>query len=332
MLLSMKAGQRGRWGHMAATGAVCLYAAVILLMPTMARAQWLGREALSSFPADTQQIAYLNLAQLRSMAEYPQMRNYLLNRQFRDFQDFLRSLGIDSEKDVNEVILGWRGMGTDRPGMLGRAEGRFDADKVRRQMVRLRLPVREYQGYELYSFGSGEDPTDIVFVFFSGSSAAFGRMRDLKELLDVRAGVKPALESNTALAAWESELEGTSPQWGISVGKAASLQAGPWLAAGGKDLPDVSKIFGPVEAVIYRVDWGGGVTTHASIICQSDESASTLAQLLSVLRTARGSGVPEGLSIVLQGLEVQASGPRVELTTSAPFSALDQIMRCGGSL
>ena len=77
------------------------------------------------------------------------------------------------------------------------------------------------------------------------------------------------------------------------------------------------------------MDWGGGVTTHASIICQSDESASTLAQLLAILRTARGSGVPEGVLTILQGLEFQASGPRVELTTSAPFSVIDQMMRGG---
>ncbi len=301
-----------------------------LLLPVPLRAQWLGRDALSSFPADTQQLAYLNLAQLRGMAEYPQMRQYLLNRQFRDFQDFLKSVGIDAEKDVSEVILGWRGVGTDRPGMLGRAEGRFDAERVRRQMAGMKIPIREYQGYELYTFGSGQDPTDMVFVFFSASSAAFGRMRDLKELLDVRAGARPPLESNASMVAWEAELEGTSPQWGLSVGKAAALQAGPWLAAGGKDLPDVSTIFGPVEAVLYRMEWGGGVTTHASIICQNDESAATLAQLLGILRSARASGVPEGILTVLQGLEVQANGPRVEITTTAPFTALDQVLYGGG--
>lgn len=308
-------------------------AGIIFLVPSAARGQWLAREAMSTFPADTQQIAYLNLAQLRDMAEYPQIRNYLLNRQFRDFQDFLRSLGIDSEKDVNEVVLGWRGVGMDRPGMMGRAEGRFDAEKVRRQMMRLQMPIREYQGHELYTFGSGQDPTDMVFVFFSASSAAFGRMRDLKELLDVRAGARPALDTNAAFVGWEAELEGTAPQWGISTGKAASLQAGPWLAAGGKQMPDLASVFGPVQAVLYRMDWGGGVTTHASIICQSDQSAEALAQLLGILRSARptagGSAPPEGLFAILQGLEVRASGPRVELTTVAPLSVIDQLMRGG---
>lgn len=327
---------RGFFSRVSQTGRGALWllaVSVSLLLPALARGQWLAREAMSSFPADTQQIAYLNLAQLRDMAEYPQMREFLLNRQFRDFQDFLKSLGVDSEKDVNEVVLGWRGVGTDRPGMVGRAEGHFDSEKVRRQMARLKMPIREYQGLELYAFGSGEDPTDMIFVFLSSSSAAFGRMRDLKELLDVRAGSRPALDTNAAFVAWEAELEGTSPQWGISTGKSASLQAGPWLAAGGKQMPDLATIFGPVQAVLYRMDWGGGVTTHASIVCQNDESANALAQLLTIFRgarpTATAKGVPEGLFVLLQGLEVRASGPRVELTTMAPFSVIEQLMRGG---
>ena len=317
--------QSGRW-------VPCIIAILAaLLAPPAARSQWLAREALSSFPADTQQIAYINLAQLRGLAEYPQIRNYLMNRQFRDFQDFLRAVGIDSEKDINEVILGWRGLGTDRPGMVGRAEGRFDSDKVRRQMVQLQMPIRQYQGYELFTFGSGSDPTDMVFIFLNSSSAAFGRMRDLKELLDVRAASRPALDTNASFVAWEAELEGTAPQWGISVGKAASLQAGPWLAAGGKDIPDVSQVFGPVDAVLYRMDWGGGVTTHLTIVCQSEKSASTLGEFLSLLRTARGGGMPEGFLTILQGLDVQVAGQRVELTTMAPFSVIDQLMRGGVS-
>ncbi len=61
-----------------------------------------AREALPSFPADTQQFAYLNLAQLRSSPGYPHIRQLLLNRELRHFQDFLRSTGTDFEKDVDQ--------------------------------------------------------------------------------------------------------------------------------------------------------------------------------------------------------------------------------------
>ncbi len=284
---------------------------------------------MSSFPADTQQMVYLNMAQLRGMAEWPQIRTRVLTRQLRDFQDFMRTVGIDPEKDVDEIVLGWRG--ENNTGMVGRAQGRFDTDHVRGLFKRQNLPVRDYLGHELYAFGSGEDAADVLFVFLDNSSAAFGRSQDLKELIAVHDGTKPALESNAAFVDWESELDGTAPQWGISTGKAAAGAAGPWLAAGGKLTADPSALFGNIRAVLYRVEWSGGVNTRVSMVCANDESATALSQLLSILRDARttsgSSPVPAGFATILQGLDVHASGSRVEMNTSAPLDVIDKVLR-----
>ena len=313
--------------QLAAWGAVILS----LLFPALLSAQGLGREALAVFPADTQQLTYLNLAQLRSLPEYPQIRQRLLNRRFRDFQDFLRWAGTDPDKDVDEVVLGWRGEALGGAGFFGRAEGRFDPERIRNFFIQQQLPLRQYAGMELYAFGSGEDPTDVFFVFLSSSSAAFGCLRDLTELLDVRARMRPALETNAAFVEWEAELEGSSAQWGIATGKAAANAAGPWLVAGGKQSPDPSVLFGPVSAVLYRVDWGGGVTAHVSILCQNSQTAAALSALLAAWRdsrqTARTEQAPATVNALIQGLEIQLSGSRVELTASGPMGAMDQILR-----
>lgn len=310
----------------AAWGAVV----VLLLFPALLMAQGLGREALSVFPADTVQLTYLNLAQLRSMPEYPQIRQRLLNRQLRGLQDFLRSAGTDPDKDVDEVVLGWRGEASGGAGFLGRAEGRFSPDHVHNFFVQQRLPVRQYEGLELYAIGSGEDSANVFFAFLSSSSAAFGRVGDLKELLDVRAATRPALDTNASFVGWEAELEGTAAQWGIAVGKAAANAAGPWLAAGGKQSPDPSVLFSPVRAVLYRVDWGSGVTAYVSIVCQSSETAAALSALLTVWRdsrqTAGADQASAAVNAFVQGLEIQSSGSRVELTGSGPMEAVDQIL------
>jgi hypothetical protein len=303
----------------------------LALFPSLLHAQGAAREALASFPADTQQMVYLSLAQLRSQAEWPQIRERVLTRQLRDFQDFMRSVGVDPERDVDEVVLGWRGEANT--GLVGRAEGRFDTSRLRALVTRQNLPLREYLGHELYAFGSGEGPTDLLFVFFNESSAAFGRARDLRDLLDVRAGTKPALESNSAFVAWEAELEGTAPQWGVATGKAAASTAGPWLAAGGKLATDTSGFFAPLKAVLYRVTWGGSTTTNVTIVCESQETADAFSRLLTMLRDARPTGeaspLPAGFSTLLEGLEVHASGSRVELSASAPLEVLDQVLRVG---
>jgi hypothetical protein len=286
---------------------------------------------LAVFPADTQQLTYLNVAQLRSMPEYPQIRQRLLDRRFRDFQDFLRWVGIDPDKDLDEVVLGWRGEASGGAGFFGRAEGRFDPELIHNFFIRQQLPLRQYAGMELYAFGSGASPADVFFVFLSSSSAAFGCLKDLTELLDVRAGTRPALDTNSAFVEWEAELEGSSAQWGIAVGKAAVNAAGPWLAAGGKQSADPSVMFGPVRALLYRVDWSSGVTAHISILCQNSETAAALSALLAAWRdsrpTAGSEPAPAAASALIQALEIQASGSRIELTASGPMGAVDQILR-----
>ncbi|MBZ5515640.1 MAG: hypothetical protein LAN62_12525 [Acidobacteriia bacterium] len=311
-------------------GAVVAFGLLVAvsLAPAQLHGQGVARDALASFPADTQQFAYLNLAQFRSMAEFPQIHRYLLNSQLRDFQDFLRSAGVDPMKDVDEVVLGWRGEAGGGAGFYGRAEGRFDLDRVRKIFTQQALPRREYQAQELYAFGSGESPTDMFFAFLSPTAAAFGRLRDLKDILDVRARAKPALDTNSKFVDWEAELEGTSPQWGIATGKAAVNQVVPWIAAGRKLNADPGTILGPVQAFLYRIDWSGGMSANLSIVCQNAESAKALATLLTLWRDSRpAEATPTSLGLMIQSVQVYAEGARVELTASGSIETFSQILR-----
>jgi len=244
----------------------------------------------------------------------------------RDFQEFLRTTGNDPNRDVDEVILGWRGEAVGQSGFFGLAEGSFQPDLVQEFFARYKLPIRDRAGLPLYAFGSGDDPADLFFCFLSNTSAAFGRRRDIEALLDVRAGSRPALDSNSTMVNWEAELEGTAPQWGITTGKAAANHAVAWLAAGGKLPVDPSVILSPVQAVLYRVEWGGGVYTRASIICRDAESATTLAKLLALWRDTNPQ-TSTSVATFLQGLEIDTYGSRIELTASGPIGAVLQMMR-----
>jgi len=79
------------------------------------------------------------------------------------------------------------------------------------------------------------------------------------------------------------------------------------------------------------VDWSGGVTAHVSILCQNSETAAALSALLAAWRdsrqTARTEQAPATVNALIQGLEIQLSGSRVELTASGPMGAMDQILR-----
>jgi hypothetical protein len=210
------------------------------------------------------------------------------------------------------------------------AVGRFEPDKVRELFVRTQLPVQSYDGCDLYAFGSGADQDDTFFTFLDSTLAAFGRLHDLKALLDVREGNAPALETNQALQGYVSELDGTSPQWGILTGRAAANVATPWLAGGKKTSVDLTAFMQPVQAVLYRIDWDGGFTAHISVVCKSPETAAGLFQLLNLLKSAPVFAAATGGSApspIIQNLDARQEGPRLELSASGPADALDQILK-----
>ncbi len=302
--------------------------AAIALFPVPLRSESFTREALANFPADTEQLAYTNLAELRRAPNYAQLRQHLFTRQLREFEDFIRSMGTDPEKEVEEVVLGWRGHKLDRSAFFGIAQGRFELEKIDEFFAQHDLPVREYQDQRLYAFGSGEDPADLFFTFLSPSSAAFGRLTDLKALLDVRAGMRPALDSNVAFVEREAELEGTAPQWGIASAKAAAQEISLLGAGAGAKSPlGLNALLGPVESVLYRIDWSSGFSTHLSLFCRNRESAEALATLVALWRDSQAAtgNAPPRLFRSLRDLSVHASGSRVELSTSGPVEIIESL-------
>jgi hypothetical protein len=302
----------------------------IFIWPSLLNGQGLARQALSSFPADTQQLAYSNLAQLRSSPDYPRVRERLLNRQLRYFQDFVRWMGLDPDKDLDEVVLGWRGPAVGYRGFLGMATGRFQPDQIREHFTQGQLPSLPYAGLDLYASGSGHDPADLFFTFLDSSLAVFGRLPDLKAILDVRQGKANALDTNASFSGWEAELEGTAPQWGVLNGQAAANLAAPWFADAKGLTTDVSAFFGPVQAVLYRVEWDNGFVAHLAILCRNAEGASAMATLVNVLHNAQQQPGGDGgtsMGSLLQSLEAQQNGSRLELSVSGPVEALELVIR-----
>jgi hypothetical protein len=310
-----------------APGSLVFVAACFFAAPLYA--QYAGQDALASFPDDTQQMAYTNLATLRTIPQYPLIEAHLMSPQLRNLENLLKSAGIDPDTQVNELVLGWRGQAEDTTRFFGLAEGDFDPNQVHQYFVNNRMMVQRYSGYDLYAFGSGTARTDMFFSFIDSSSAIFGRLADIKALIDVRKASRPPLNSNADFRRWEGDLDGVAPQWGIATGLAAANQAIPWLTQGKKIQVDPSALFGSVRAVLYRVDWGSQIMAHLSIICKSSEAANGFDQLLTLLRSAQpavSKNVSPALSQILQNMNVQVDGSRLNLDASASISDLAQLL------
>lgn len=307
---------------------------MLLVFPALLRGQGAARDALSNFPTDTLQIVYSDLKQLRALPDYRRIRQWIFSQQLRSFEDFLRAAGTDPEKNVDEVTLGWRG-DPQNSAFFGLAEGTLDPDRMHDFAAQQKITTQQYGGYELFPFNSSQNRADLFFVFFDSYSAAFGRLDDLKALLDVRVSARPPLNSVVEFSNGEAELEGTAPQWGIARGAAAANQAAPWLTGGAKSPIDPKAFLSAVQYVLYRFDWASGFSMHMSVLCKDDKSASDLAKMLVFVRSVRPStnATSSAASAALfQGMDIQANESRVEVKASVPADIADQLFRNSGTL
>lgn len=306
-------------------------------VPAVLSAQGLSSEALSSFPSDTQQIAYADLSQLRGLPNYEEIRLGLFNRQMQTLEEFLKTIGNDPEKDATEVALGWRGNALGAGAMFGLAGGNFDPIRGQAMFDKTQLASIHYRGLTLDTYDSSLDRDALYFTFLSSGLAAFGRLQDLRALIDVRLGDRPSLDSNSQFVNWEAELEGSAPEWGITTGKAAGKLVAPWFT-GSTDKHskpiDVSSLLVPVEAVLYRIDWNGNFTANISVICHQQDQAAALAQLLSLWQSSNAAaalGASPQMASFVQNLEVDHDGNRVELHGSGPPHLVDQVLHTTNS-
>jgi hypothetical protein len=256
-----------------------------------------------------------------------------LNRQLRAFENFLEPMGIDPEKDIDEVMLGWRGEMVQASGFLGLAAGRFQPALIQQYFDKSGLPERQYDNANLYAFGSGSDPDDLFFTFLNDSVAAFGRIGDIKAMLDARQGSANALNANPDFVNWQGELDGTAPQWGILNGKSAGNMAAGWMAPSGQKNVDFSSLSRGVRAVLYRVQWDTGFSAQLFMVCTTPESAAGFSNLLGLLQQAAKQPPPRvggALPPILQSIEAHRDGARLELDVSGPPEMLNQILPSGG--
>ncbi len=305
-------------------------AMVIFALPATLCAQGLAREALACFPADTVQMTYANFADLRGLPEFPQLRRVLFIRPIQQFESFLQPFGADPEKDVNEVVLGWRGPEGPRGVFFGLAQGSFDGPRIQNSMAQEKLPTRAYDGYVLSTFSSGVNPNDLFFTFLSSDLAAFGRLTDLKALIDGYFGNKATLNSDAQFVNWEGELDGSGPQWGITTGKAAANLAAPWLGGNAKKKDaSLAMLFAPVKAVLYQVNWTNDFSVEIDLICQDAQSAETMERLLRIWRDSAASmnSRPADIASFVQELQIETDGRRVELTGSGSPDVLAQFLQ-----
>jgi hypothetical protein len=306
--------------------AAALLLALFFAAGRNATAGTLSPTVIGMFPKEVGEFAYADLKTARQRPWFPQLREQLLPSNFRKFEQFLSSAGVDPNTQVDEMA--WAAIAptkTSAEQIVGIALGSFDPGTTEDRFKAQKMAMTEVRGYRLYAFGAGSGAGDIFFTFIDSNTAAFGQRSGLEKLLDVRTGVAENLLVNEKLAPLIKEANGNGTVWAVLDQGYTHIAMTQLIPQAGQ-FPQAQVIIDRMQAMTIDVEADSGIDTHFQAVCGSSDDANVLAAALQagiMMRKYQESSSQPDLAGALDHVTVSPSGDR--LRVDAPVTQ-DQLL------
>lgn len=283
--------------------------------------QQLGKEALSSFPNGTIQIEYSSPGTLRKLADYDALRQRYMGAWLKELETSLKQLGI-KESDVDELMLGWAPGGSRRE-VYGLARGRFDPQVLGERAAERHIAPDKIGGKTGYCLGAGLETPCLVLL--GADEGAFGTLKSLSEMMDVRNGARPGLGSDAEFSTLVAAAPTEAPIWGIATDGAVAAWFRGWMPTQHNIQLDWKQVFQGVDALSYSINAGNDVRLNLDLHCNSLETATSLRQVLEGLKLAQQLAWQDqhpNQANPFSGMQVGTNGSQISIQLTASYNEL----------
>jgi hypothetical protein len=305
---------------------IILVLAASIFLPRPSFAGTLGTDIIGMFPKTVGEFAYADMKSARQFPWFAQLREQLLPSRFRQFEQFLKTAGVDPNTQVDE--LAWGAINAGKTGgeqVLGVALGTFDPASSEALFKQQKMPMTDYHGYHLYAFGSGSGAGDILFTFVDANTAAFGIRPAMEKMIDVRTGVSESLLTNDQLFPLINQSNGSGLIWAV-LDQSYTHIAVQQLLPQANQFPQAAAIINRMKAMTISVAADSGIDAQFEAVCNSTDDANLLAAALQagvMYRRYQEAQDHPDLATALDQIRVTPSGDHLKI--DAPVSQ-DQLL------
>jgi len=246
---------------------------VVLLSATALMAMPIASSARSLVPAEVQQLIGVDYRALKDSPTAQKLKDQVLPPDLKSFEASLKGVGIDAERDVDQ--LNFVSFRTPKVGIqiVCVAQGSFSAKAVLKKMKLKRITATKYGTSHIYPMDSG-----FVMTFLDDNTLAFGTSAALHSALDAQQGKRASLDSNPQIADQMASVD-SSPVWSVldQEGTQAMMRSALGDAAKVADYETVKK---RILASSYTMSFQTGVNFDLSVLTSDSMTAGTLSSLV----------------------------------------------------
>ncbi len=246
---------------------------VVLLLGMTAWAMPMGSSARGVIPSTVQQIICVDYRALKNSDTAMLLKQQVLPDNFKEFEGALKSVGIDPDKDVDQLTFA--SFRTPKQGLklIGVAQGAFAMKTFLKKMQVQKVKPVKYHDSDLYSMNGG-----MKMTFLDPDTLLFGDGSAVKSALYARDGYVTTLDSNNQMAAMIGSVD-SGMVWSILDQQGTQNMLISALGDAGK-LADYDTIKKHVLGSRYAMNFQNGVNFDMDVVTADSMTAATLSSLV----------------------------------------------------
>ena len=279
----------------------------------------LGSSIRPAIPAEVQQLICVDYRALKDSPTAQALKAQVLPDNLKEFESALKSLGIDTDRDVDTLtFISYR---HPKQGIkvVGAAQGVFATKTVLKKLQLHKVKPTKYRDSDIYPMSNGMEMT-----FLDDTTLLFGDSSALRGSLDARDGYVQTLDSNPDIANMIDDVQSGSV-WSILDQKGTQNMLMSALGDASR-LADYDTIKKRILGSRYTMNFQNGVKFDLDVITSDSVTAATLSSLVKagVLYKKMSSSPAE--KAALEDMSVDSDSSKLQMHFKADDKQFQALM------
>jgi len=230
--------------------------------------------ARSSIPSGVQQVITVDYRALKNSDTAMALKQQVLPPSLKEFEGQLRGIGINPDKDVDELTFASFRLGKSGTKVVGIAQGSFSSKNVLKKMKLNKVkPLRYHENDEIWPMSGGMD-----MYFLDDNTILFGDQSALKAALDAHDGYTTTMESDSQVTDLIGPVE-SGTVWSVLDQQGTQNMLISALGDAGR-LADFDMVKKHVLGSRYTMNFTSGVNFDLDVVTSDSVTAGTLSSLV----------------------------------------------------
>jgi len=292
---------------------------LLVLSTAAAWAAAMGSSARGVIPSDVQQVITVDYRSLKNSSTAMALKDQVLPPSLKEFEGSLKGVGIDPDKDVDQLTFASYRHGKDGVKVVGIAQGSFSSKAFLKKMKLKKVKPLKYRDSDIYPMSGGMEMT-----FLDDSSLLFGDGSAVKGALDARDGYTPALDSNSQVADMIGSVE-SGTVWSVLDQQGTQNMLLSALGDAGK-LADFDTVKKHVLGSRYAMSFANGVNFDLDVVTSDSVTAATLSSLVKAGVLYRKMTATPIEKVALESVSVNSDSSNLQMHFKADDKQFQSLM------